>query len=75
MNHSYKKHMMLMTYASTVGTWTPDTSYIVDSETRGHQWVLDGTLDGVITYCLDKVDTGPGSSFDAISSLYQQWVQ
>jgi hypothetical protein len=74
MNHSYRKNMVLMVYASTVGTWTPDASYIANGVTVGHQGILDGTLDGVITYCLDKVDTGAGTSYDAVSSLYQQWA-
>ena len=71
--HKYHAKVVLMTYASTVGTWNPDTTYIVQSTEWGHARIPNGQLDGVITYQLDKVNIGGGTTFAELAARYPLW--
>jgi hypothetical protein len=66
------KANVLMVYANTVGTWTPDAAFISAGLNFGHNRV-GSKLDGVITYLLDKTDTEPGSRYATVAALYGAW--
>ncbi len=72
--HRYHARVVEMVYASTLaGGFTPDKAFIVHSATKAHERMLAGTLDGVMTYQLDKVNTFPGSTFAELAGLYASW--
>ena len=67
---------VLMVYASTLaGGWTPDASYVVSNVQWAAPHIANGDLDGVITYQLDKVNIGPGSTFAQLAALYAGYQQ
>jgi hypothetical protein len=51
----------------------PTPQYLSDALTIGHDKIVSGSLDGLITYCLDKSPTS--ATFDTVAALYGAWRQ
>jgi hypothetical protein len=73
-NRDYRGRCVAMTYASPT-SWhadPPTVAYLQDALSLGHDAIVAGQADGVITYVLDK---SPGSpTFDPVASLYGRWT-
>ena len=70
----YHGRCVLMVYAAAT-SWhaaPPTTQYITSALSVGHDQVLAGTLDGVITYVLDKYSNS--ADFPAVAALYAAWT-
>jgi hypothetical protein len=70
----YRGKTTLMVYASpTGGGWSPDPEYIEATLRLGQTELLQGSVDGLLTYQLDKVDLEADQAFARVSALYGAW--
>ena len=70
----HSPRIVMMVYGSRLSDgWAPDSRYVVQAVSWGHDRMREGQLDGVITYQLDKRNLGTGSTFAQLASLYEQW--